>query len=487
MALIVLGATLPSVSDRVAHAVDYTGTALLAGGLSAIVLLTTLGGTTFAWGSPVIVGLGAGGVALLALFVLAERRAAEPVLPLRLFRNGVFVTTCAIGLVVGFALFGSVTYLPLFLQIVNGASPTGSGLQLLPLMGGLLLTSIASGQLISRTGRYKPFPILGTAVMVVGLFLLSRMTAATSPGTASLYMFVLGLGLGLVMQVLVLAVQNAVDYSDLGVATSGATLFRSIGGSLGTSVLGAIFANRLSANLAHRLAGSAISPAATQHLASGSLNPTALKQLPAPTHTAFIAAFTDSLNTVFLVAAAITLTAFALSWLVKQLPLRETVATAGVGEAFAVPKPTDSRSELLRGLTAIVGRQTVRQAIERIAERAGVDLPAAECWLLGRINDDPETDLARLAAADDVPAPRLEEALETLRARGLVTRPADPADHRLGPTTAGREVRERLLLARRDYLGELLVGWAPDGDAELKQLIHRLAHDLSGQAPAVPA
>ncbi|HEU0316474.1 MAG TPA: MDR family MFS transporter, partial [Solirubrobacteraceae bacterium] len=202
VALVVLGATLPSVGDRVAHAVDYAGTALLAGGLSAIVLLTTLGGTTLAWGSPEIVGLGAGGVALLALFARAERRAAEPVLPLRLFRNGVFATTSAIGLVVGFALFGSVTYLPLFLQIVNGASPTGSGLELLPLMGGLLLSSITSGQLISRTGRYKPFPLLGTAVMVIGLFLLSMMTAATSAATASTYMFVLGLGLGLVMQVL---------------------------------------------------------------------------------------------------------------------------------------------------------------------------------------------------------------------------------------------------------------------------------------------
>ncbi len=452
------------------------------------VLLSTLGGTTLAWGSPVIVGLGAGGVALLVVFVLAERRAAEPVLPLRLFRNGVFVTTSAIGLVVGFALFGSVTYLPLFLQIVNGASPTGSGIQLLPLMGGLLLSSIASGQLISRTGRYKPFPILGTAVMVTGLFLLSMMTAATSTATASVYMFVLGL----VMQVLVLAVQNAVDYSDLGVATSGATRFRSIGGSLGTSVLGAIFANRLSANLAHR-AGSGVSPAAAKHLASGSLNPTALKTLPAPVHATFIAAFSDSLNTVFLVAAAIALTAFALSWLVKQLPPRETVATAGVGEAFAVPKPTDSRSELLRGLTAIVGRQTVRQAIERIAERAGVDLPPAECWLLGRLTDDPETDLTGLAVAHQVPMPRLEEALETLRARGLVTRPAGPAgpagpaDRRPVPTAAGGEVRERLLRARRDYLGELLSGWSPDGNAELKELIHRLAHDLSGQAPAVRA
>ena len=232
-AFVVLAFTLPSRTDRVRHAIDYLGTGLLAAGLSSIVLLTTLGGTTYAWGSPTIVALGVAGVAFLCGFVLAERRASEPVLPLSLFRNSVFATTSLVGLIVGFALFGSVTYLPLFLQVVNGASPTASGLQLLPVMGGLLIASIGSGQLITRTGRYKIYPIVGTAVMVVGLYLLSLMNAGTSVATASAYMFVLGLGLGLVMQVLVLAVQNAVPYNELGVATSGATLFRSIGGSFG--------------------------------------------------------------------------------------------------------------------------------------------------------------------------------------------------------------------------------------------------------------
>ena len=243
--------------ERVHHAIDYLGTGLLAAGLSSIVLLTTLGGSTYAWGSPEIIGLGVIGVVSLCAFVFAERRAAEPVLPLSLFRNSVFVTTSLVGLIVGFALFGSVTYLPLFLQVVNGASPTASGLQLLPVMGGLLIASIGSGQLITKTGRYKVFPIVGTAVMVVGLYLLSLMNADTSVATASAYMFVLGLGLGLVMQVLVLAVQNAVEYSQLGVATSGATLFRSIGGSFGASVLGAVFANQLAGNLARDLPGAA--------------------------------------------------------------------------------------------------------------------------------------------------------------------------------------------------------------------------------------
>jgi Na+/melibiose symporter-like transporter len=247
--------------------VDYLGTLLLAAGLSAIVLATSLGGNSYAWGSPVIIGMAIGGVLALVAFVFAERRAVEAVLPLRLLTNSVFSVTSAVGFVVGFALFGAVTYLPLFLQVVKGASPTGSGLQLLPLMGGLLITSIGSGQLITRTGRYKPFPIAGTAVMTVGLYLLSTMDPTSSQIEIFGFMFVLGLGLGMVMQVLVLAVQNAVDYSDLGVATSGATLFRSIGGSLGTAVLGAIFSNRLSrtrrARSARRRSTSCRQPCAT--------------------------------------------------------------------------------------------------------------------------------------------------------------------------------------------------------------------------------
>ncbi|MBV9108086.1 MAG: MFS transporter, partial [Gemmatimonadetes bacterium] len=226
VALLVLAATLPANPERKRHRIDYGGAATLAGALSGVILLTDLGGTTWPWGSPQIVGMGIASVVFLALFLWIETRAAEPVLPLRLFRNRIFSVSSAVGVVVGFAMFGSITFLPLFLQTVKGASPTGSGLQLLPVMGGMLVTSIASGQLISKWGRYRLFPILGTAVMSVGLFLLARMAVDTSLVTASFYMLIVGAGLGMVMQVLVLAVQNSVDYEDLGVATSGATLFR---------------------------------------------------------------------------------------------------------------------------------------------------------------------------------------------------------------------------------------------------------------------
>jgi len=261
IALLVTSAVLPGALSRVHHVIDYLGTVLIALGAVSLVLLTSLGGTTYAWGSPAIFALGGAGVALVVLFVLAERRAAEPVLPLGLFSNRVFATSSAIGFVVGFAMFGAITFLALFLQVVRGVNPTVSGVRLLPMMAGLLTTSIGSGFLISRWGRYKVFPILGTAIMTAGLFLLSRMGASTGVLASSLSMFVFGIGLGGVMQVLVIAVQSAVDYKDLGAATAGATFFRSMGGSFGTAVFGAIFANVLSGNIATASPGSSCPPA----------------------------------------------------------------------------------------------------------------------------------------------------------------------------------------------------------------------------------
>src|SRR5438309_5443982 len=252
-ALAVIGTVFHRRTKRVEHAVDYLGAALLAGSLTSIVLFTSLGGTTFAWGAPESIALIVLGVALLAAFLLAERRAAEPILPLELFRNRIFSVCSAIGFIIGLALFGSVTYLPLFLQIVKGRSPTSSGLQLTPMMAGLLVTSIVSGRLISRFGRYKPLPVVGTAVMTVGMVLLSQLDLHSTTTYTSLAMVVLGLGLGAVMQVLVLAVQNAVDYRNMGVATAGSLLFRQVGGSIGIASFGAIFSNRLHGELASRL------------------------------------------------------------------------------------------------------------------------------------------------------------------------------------------------------------------------------------------
>src|SRR6266571_1024172 len=269
-ALLVLALALAASGEPGQHTIDYLGTVLLSVAGSLLILLTSLGGSVAPWGSaPIILLAMVAGVFTLG-FVLAESRAAEPVLPLPLFRNAVFSLSSAIGIVVVFALYRATTYLPLFLQVANGASPTSSGLRLLPMILGLLLTSLTSGQLISRWGRYKAFPIAGTAVMTVGMFLLSRMSEHTSVLVESLSMAVLGLGVGLVTQVLVMAVQNAVEYRNLGAATSGVIFFRSIGGAFGTAIFGAIFSNQLAshlASLASRLS-SGINPSRAESVAA---------------------------------------------------------------------------------------------------------------------------------------------------------------------------------------------------------------------------
>jgi EmrB/QacA subfamily drug resistance transporter len=484
----VLAATLPSRRDQAHHRIDYLGAGLLAAGLGTVVLLCTLGGTTYAWDSPTIIGLGVGAILLLVAFVLVEQRAAEPVLPPRLFRDRVFSVTSAIGLVVGFALFGSVTYLPLFLQVVLGASPTGSGLQILPLMGGLLITSISSGQLISRTGRYKPFPIAGTAIMVVGLGLLSTMTPHTTRLAASLFMFVLGLGLGLVMQVLVLAVQNAVDYKDLGVATSGATLFRSIGGSVGTAVLGSIFSNRLTAELASAVPSSQVGSLGT----GASLNTAALNKLPPAIHSDYLTAFTNALSTVFVVAACVAAVAFLLSWALEQRPLRETVtASTGIGETFAAPKDTDSLAEASRALTVLIGRERRREFVAALAQRAGVDLSPAAAWLLVRLQEDPGASIAQLCQSFDIPLEAGERAFRELNDRSLLVRDPAAGDGRgrvVGLTAEANELAGRLVDERRASLTRLCEGWSPEQHADLAGLLSRLAREMSpGTQVGTPA
>jgi EmrB/QacA subfamily drug resistance transporter len=314
IALAVIATAFHTRVEHTRHAIDYLGSLLLAGTLASIVLFTSLGGTTWAWGSPQIIGMIVLSAILLPLFVWVESRAAEPILPLSLFRNRTFTVTSTVGFIVGFALFGAITYLPLYLQVTKGLGATVSGLQLTPLMGGLLVTSILSGQVISRLGRYRMFPIVGTAVIAFAMFLLSRLEVHTSVWVAAGYSAILGLGLGMVMQVLVLAVQNAVDPKDLGVATSGSTLFRQVGGSIGVALFGTIFASRLHAELTQRLPAGAQIPK--------TINPKGIKHLPAAAHHAYEAAFAAALHPVFLTASAVCILAFALTFLLREVPLR---------------------------------------------------------------------------------------------------------------------------------------------------------------------
>jgi EmrB/QacA subfamily drug resistance transporter len=317
--------------SRIHHQIDYLGAALLGSGVTAIILLTTWGGSQYAWGSPEIIGLGVAGALLLIAFVLVEWHAAEPIIPLSLFRNSIFSVASAIGLIVGFGLFGAVVFLPQYMQIVKGIDPTTSGLLMLPMMAGLLVASIGSGQLITRYGRYKIFPMVGTALIAVALYLLSTLAPATSQILVSVYIGILGVGLGLVIQVIVLVVQNAVDYRDLGTATSDSTFFRSMGGSFGVSVLGTVFNNTFGQDLARALPHGVSAARLTS--GSGTTSPAQLAQLPQPIHTAYIHAYAQSLDTVFLFALPFAVAAFVLTWFLQELPLRNQVESAGTAEA----------------------------------------------------------------------------------------------------------------------------------------------------------
>ncbi|HUQ79788.1 MAG TPA: MDR family MFS transporter [Gemmatimonadaceae bacterium] len=464
VALAVLAVTLPTRTERVRHSIDYAGAALLAVALSAVVLLADLGGTAYPWGSPATLGLIAAALLGAIGFLIVEQRAAEPVLPLRLFANRAFWVASTVGFVVGFALFGSVTYLPLFLQVAKGATPTASGLQMLPQMAGMLVTSIASGQLISRTGRYKIFPVLGTAVMTVGLFLLSRMTAETSTLAASGIMLVMGLGLGMVMQVLVIAVQNAVSYSDLGVATSGATLFRLVGGSVGTAVLGAIFAARLSGEL------SALLPAGAPS-AGAAITTEMLAALSPDARLAYSRAFAESLSTVFLVATGVSLLGALLAWLLPERPLRATLSAEAsegggrVGDAFAMPVSPDSLAELRRGLASLANRDAQRQYIEQMVREAGVEITPAAAWLLVRLEQDPTLDPVALGRQHAVNGDRMQAAVAELRERGLIDG-AHEASDRYGVSHAGCEVLGKIVRVRRAHLAQAAAEFGTVADGE---------------------
>ena len=471
VAFVVIQLALTAPTERRGHSIDYLGAASLAGALSSIVLFTSLGGTTYDWGSAPIVVLAILGVVLTAVFLWAERRAEEPIVPLELFRNRVFSVASAIGFVVGLALFGSVTFLPLYLQVVKGKSPSASGLLLVPLMAGVLVASIGSGQAIARMGRYRVFPIVGTALMTVAMVLLSRLWVDTSIITADVYVLILGLGLGLVMQVLVLAVQNSVDYEHLGVATSGATLFRSIGGSIGVALFGAIFANRL----AHELAGS-IPPGVQVPEAA---DPDAINALPPAIHTPFVEAFASALQVVFIAAAGIGLVAFALTWLLREVPLRRTVEAEGLGETFASPRDDDSLRELGRQLSVLAQRENRAQVYERLAERAGVDLVPQAAWLLARLDDRAPIGEGALAEDLGLEKARIDEPLVELRRQGLV---ADGSG-RLELTPEGHEVRARFRAARRDTICEFLEGWDAERHEDVNALIDEIVRELRTEMP----
>ncbi len=324
LALGVIAVALKTSPVRRQAKIDYLGAALLASSLSALVLFTSLGGGSFPWSSPTILALIALTILLLALFVFVEARATAPLLPLSLFRDNTFLVTNGIGFIVGFAMFGCIAFLPLFLQVVRGLSPTESGLSLLPMMAGILGASVLAGQVMSRTGRYRWMPIAATALLILGLLLLSLLTAKTDPWALGAYMFITGIGIGPVSSVSITAVQNAAPREMLGVATAGTTLFRQIGGSIGVAVFGAIFANRLSGALGGALPGG-----------GAAFSASAIGALPPAKRELVMSAFVEALHPVFLVAAGASVLAFALSWFLKEIPLAATLRAEPQAELAA--------------------------------------------------------------------------------------------------------------------------------------------------------
>ena len=323
LALFVTSAVLPAAVQRRKVRIDWAGTTLLSAAIVCLVLLTTWGGSEYAWGSAVIVGLGVASVVLAVAFVAVERRVEEPAIPLRLFRIRTFAIAAGVSFVIGVGLFGSITYLPTFLQVANGASASNSGLLLVPMMGGLLVSSILAGRVITRTGRYRHFPIIGMAVASVGMFLLSTLGTDSSRWESGAYMVVLGAGIGMVMQIIVLATQNEAPIADLGVATSTVTFFRAVGGSIGVALAGALF----NARLTDLLGGAAPS----------GMTPEELGQLAPDEAARMASAFADAITMVFRYAVPLFVAGFLLTWLLKEIPLRALRASAPAPAAAGEP------------------------------------------------------------------------------------------------------------------------------------------------------
>jgi MFS family permease len=457
--------------------IDYLGVVLMSLSATSLVLFTSLGGSSYPWTSPFIIGLAVAGVVFAVLFLLAERRAAEPVIPLPLFANKVFAAASAIGFVVGFAMFGALTFIPLFFQDVKGISAIQSGVRLFPLMGGLLVASIGSGILVSKYGRYKVFPVVGTALMTIGLYLMSLIGVSTGAWTMAAYMAVFGLGLGFILQVLTVAVQNAVPYEELGTATSGVTFFRQIGGSFGAAVFGAIFANLVVSNVLKALDLTKAPPGF--NLSAD--NPGAIHKLPAELQAGVIQGISHTIQTMFLIGVPIAFVAFLLSWTLPELSLRRSIRTSEPAENLGIPAPRSSLEEVKLQLERAASRENRETLYATLAARAGLDLHPHAVWLLYRLTDHRDSTIQEVGARLHVDASRLSGGVDALAEAGMIEPIDSTASEGTGAivlTQAGNEAIEKLTIARRQTLTEVLMGWDPEDHPEVVDMVRDLAKAL---------
>lgn len=490
LALVVIavaGRTLPGVRAKGQQQIDYLGMLFITIGASCLVLATSWGGTTYAWGSPTIIGLFAGGAAGLLIFVLVELRATEPILPMRLFKQRVFWTCCALAFVVGFAMMGSITFLPTFLQYVNGVSATASGVRMLPMVLGLMLTAITSGNIVSRTGRYKIFPVVGSPIIAVGLWLLSRLDETSSVLRTSLSMFVLGLGIGLSMQVLTIIVQNTVAYRDLGVATSGVTFFRTLGGAFGAAVFGSLYSNFLADRLPAAIAstGGAVTPANVSP-------PSVLHKLPAEVIQPVVHAYSEAIGLVFVWAAPVAVMGFLLALMIPQVALRGTIKpeAADLGEGFGMPEARSNEDRLASRIARLVYARD-RNAVIEMLEDANLGIDEGRIWALaqtyGRVRAGQPANLRHIAHTRRVPSILLQPAFDDLLERGYLSGSLDDLEvTQLGADTmrALGEHFRRWIIERLEDLDETD---APVVDAAIDRIAQRLLVETAESPPAALA
>jgi EmrB/QacA subfamily drug resistance transporter len=461
--------TMPSVKATVRPVIDYLGIVFVSLGTAGLTLALAWGGTEYEWTSATIIGLFIGSVVSLAVFVFVEGRAVDPVLPLWLFRSSVFSVCVVLAFIVGFAMLGAMTFLPTYLQYVKGVSATSSGLQTLPLVIGLLGTSIAAGTIVGRTGRYKLFPVAGSLVMAVGLYLLSRMDAHTAYLVMAVDMVVLGAGIGLSMQVLTIIVQNTVDYRDLGVATSGVTFFRTLGSSFGAAVFGTVYSNVLHNTLPDAVVASGVDPSAIA-------TPKALHSLPAAQIAPIVDAYAHVIHVVFLAAVPVALVAFVLSLFLKEVPLRGTsrVGTSDIGEAFGMPEGADSAQQLQIAIARLFRKQG-RVALPAIRAASGTTLDVADAWCVAQVHVrdrlGADSSLAAIGRSFHVPAQVLEPAFQAARDNGCLT----GEDDRLELTEQGHEEIHKVIAGTRAWLASELSDWGADDDELLSRALTAMA------------
>jgi EmrB/QacA subfamily drug resistance transporter len=483
--IVVLGLaarTIPSTIAKAKPIIDYLGIAFIAVGAGGLVLATSLGGNSYSWRSPVIIGTYVVAVLAIVVFLFVEQRAVDPMLPLRLFRDPVFSVVMVLALIVGFAMLGAITFLPTYLQYVKGVSATSSGLRTLPMVVGLLITSIGAGTIVGRTGRYKIFPVMGSLIMGIGLYLLSLLGVGSGFWVISLSMFVLGVGVGLSMQVLTIIVQNTSRYEDLGVATSSVTFFRTLGSSFGTAIFGAVYTNALGSRLGPALAAS---PGVNPQAAS---TPESLHKYPGSQIIHIVTAYADSLQIVFRYAVPVAAVAFVVSLFLKEVPLRgmSRSSATDLGDGFGMPDHSDSQQHLESALGRLLSGAG-RRELPAIREAAGSALGISDGWCVGQVRvrqhlGIPAT-LAEVAHRTRVPAEVLRPAFEAAITAGYLTGTMESLD----VTERGRTESDKVIAAVKTWIAERL---APDGGADpaaLDQALDHLARTIftDDDAPAI--